>query len=105
MARTRQQNVTAAQWTANGAALGAADLTAPGSYPFGENVFSLDVQRKRLPKDVFKRLQATLHRGEALDPSLAARRSTRRWPTRSPRRCASGPWSAAPRTSPTGSSR
>jgi glutamine synthetase len=71
MARTRQQNVTAAQWTANGAALGASDLTTPGSYPFGENVFSLDVQRKRLPKDVFKRLQATLHRGEALDPSLA----------------------------------
>src|SRR6478609_4842402 len=71
MARTRQQNVTAAQWTANGAALGAADLTAPGSYPFGEDVFSLDAQRKRLPKDVFKRLQATLHRGEALDPSLA----------------------------------
>ena len=31
MARTRQQNVTAAQWTANGAALGAADLTTPGS--------------------------------------------------------------------------
>jgi len=71
MARTRQQNVTAAQWTANGAALGASDLTAPGSYPFGEDVFSLDAQRKRLPKDVFKRLQATLHRGEALDPSLA----------------------------------
>src|SRR4051812_21769389 len=71
MARTRQQNVTAAQWTANGAALGAADLTTPGSYPYGENVFNLDVQRKRLPKDVYKRLQATLHRGEALDPSLA----------------------------------
>ncbi len=71
MARTRQQNVTAAQWTANGAAIGAADLTAAGSYPFGDNVFSLDAQRKRLPKDVFKRLQATLHRGEALDPSLA----------------------------------
>jgi glutamine synthetase len=71
MARTRQQNVTAAQWHSNGAALGASDLTAPGSYPFGDNVFSLDAQRKRLPKDVFKRLQATLHRGEALDPSLA----------------------------------
>ncbi|MEA2382937.1 MAG: glutamine synthetase, partial [Solirubrobacteraceae bacterium] len=71
MARTRQQNVTAAQWTANGAAIGAADLTTPGSYPYGESVFNLDVQRKRLPKDVFKRLQATLHRGEALDPSLA----------------------------------
>jgi glutamine synthetase len=71
MPRTRQQNVTAAQWTVNGAALGAADLTEPGSYPFGENVFSLEAQRKRLPKDVFRRLQATLQRGEALDPSLA----------------------------------
>ena len=71
MPRTRQQNVTAAQWTANGAALGAPDLTEPGSYPFGENVFSLAVQKERLPKDVFKQLQATLDRGEALDPSLA----------------------------------
>ncbi|HEX7298928.1 MAG TPA: glutamine synthetase III [Solirubrobacteraceae bacterium] len=71
MARTRQQNVTAAQWSANGAALGAPDLTEPGSYPFGDNVFSLAVQKGRLPKEVFKQLQATLHRGEALDPSLA----------------------------------
>ena len=71
MPRTRQQNVTAAQWTANGGALGAPDLTEPGSYPFGENVFTLAVQRQRLPKDVFKQLQATLDRGEALDPSLA----------------------------------
>ncbi|MGZ6640487.1 MAG: glutamine synthetase III family protein [Solirubrobacteraceae bacterium] len=71
MARTRQQNVTAAQWSANGGALGAPDLTEPGSYPFGENVFSPAVQKERLPKDVFKQLQATLDRGEALDPSLA----------------------------------
>jgi glutamine synthetase len=71
MARTRQQNVTAAQWTANGAALGAPDLTEPGSYPFGENVFNVAVQKDRLPKEVFKQLQATLDRGEALDPSLA----------------------------------
>ena len=56
---------------ANGAALGAPDLTEPGSYPFGENVFNLAVQRERLPKDVFRQLQATLDRGEALDPSLA----------------------------------
>jgi glutamine synthetase len=71
MARTRQQNVTAAQWSANGAALGAPDLTEPGSYPFGANVFSVAVQKERLPKDVFKQLQATLQRGKALDPSLA----------------------------------
>jgi glutamine synthetase len=71
MARTRQQNVTAAQWSANGAALGAPDLTEPGSYPFGANVFSVAVQKERLPKAVFEQLQATLKRGEALDPSLA----------------------------------
>jgi glutamine synthetase len=71
MARTRQQNVTAAQWSANGAALGAPDLTEPGSYPFGDNVFSLAVQKSRLPKEVFKQLEATLARGEALNPDLA----------------------------------
>jgi glutamine synthetase len=71
MPRTRQQNVTAAQWRSNGAALGAPDLTEPGSYPFGDNVFSAAVQKDRLPKDVFNRLQDTLQRGEALDPSLA----------------------------------
>jgi glutamine synthetase len=71
MARTRQQNVTAARWSANGAALGAPDLTEPGSYPFGANVFSVAVQKERLPKEVFKQLQATLQRGKALDPSLA----------------------------------
>jgi glutamine synthetase len=71
MARTRQQNVTAAQWSANGAALGAPDLTEPGSYPFGDNVFSLAVQKTRLPKEVFKQLEATLAHGEALNPSLA----------------------------------
>ena len=65
MARTRQHNVTAAQWSANGAALGAPDLTEPGSYPFGDNVFSLAVQKQRLPKEVFKQLLATLDRGEA----------------------------------------
>jgi glutamine synthetase len=71
MARTRQKNVTAAQWSANGAALGAPDLTEPGSYPFGDNVFSLAVQKTRLPKEVFKQLEATLAHGEALNPSLA----------------------------------
>src|SRR3954471_21836772 len=71
IARTRHPNVLAAQWTANGSALGATDLTQPGSEVFGSNVFSVAEQRKRLPKDVFKRLQQTLARGEALDTSLA----------------------------------
>jgi glutamine synthetase len=71
MPRIRQQNVLAAQWTANGGALGAADLTAPDNQIFGANVFSPAVQRQRLPRDVFRRLQQTLARGEILDTSLA----------------------------------
>src|SRR4051794_41918954 len=66
--RTRQHNVTAAQWSANGAAMGLSDLTAPGADIFGENVFSLDEQRQRLPKHVFKQLTKTLATGGGLDP-------------------------------------
>ena len=71
--RTRQQNVSAAQWSPNGGALGAPDLTQPGDQVFGENVFSLAVQRQRLPKTVFQQLQATLDRGRAARP-VARRR-------------------------------
>src|ERR671936_1349105 len=71
MARTRTQNVTAAQWSPNGGALGSPDLTLPANQVFGANVFSLAEQRHRLPKEVFKRLQLTLARGEALDTTLA----------------------------------
>jgi glutamine synthetase len=71
MPRTRQQNVTAAQWSANGSALGSPDLTLPGNQVFASNVFSSAVQRRRLPKHVYKALQRTLARGEALDTTLA----------------------------------
>jgi glutamine synthetase len=71
MPRIRQQNVLAAQWTPNGGALGAPDLTAPDNQIFGSNVFSPAVQRQRLPRDVFRRISQTLARGEALDTSLA----------------------------------
>jgi glutamine synthetase len=71
MPRTRQQNVTAAQWSANGGALGSPDLTVADNQVFGANVFSAAVQRLRLPKHVHKALQRTLARGEALDTSLA----------------------------------
>jgi glutamine synthetase len=71
MPRIRQQNVLAAQWTPNGGALGAPDLTVADNQIFGSNVFSPAIQRQRLPKDVFRRLQVTLARGEALDTSLA----------------------------------
>ena len=71
MPRVRQQNVTAAQWSVNGSALGAPDLTVSGNDIFGTNVFSPAVQRQRLPKHVYKSLQSTLARGEAIDASLA----------------------------------
>jgi glutamine synthetase len=71
MPRIRQQNVLAAQWTPNGAALGAADLTVADNQVFGLDVFSPAVQRQRLPKDVFRRLQQTLGSGKVLDTSLA----------------------------------
>src|SRR5579884_1775578 len=71
MARIRQQNVLAAQWAPNGASLGAPDLTNADNQVFGENVFSPSVQRQRLPREAFKRLQRALASGEALDTSLA----------------------------------
>ena len=71
MSRIRQQNVLAAQWTPDGASLGAPDLTVADNQVFGENVFSAAVQRQRLPNDVFKALSHTLAKGEALDTSLA----------------------------------
>jgi glutamine synthetase len=71
MSRIRQQNVTAAQWSSNGESLGALDLTMPENAAFGENVFDEEVQRERLPGDVYEKLQATLAGGEALDSSLA----------------------------------
>jgi glutamine synthetase len=67
----RTQNVLAAQWSPNGEALGSSDLTLPANQIFGTNVFSPAVQRQRLPKSVYQRLQATLARGEAIDTSLA----------------------------------
>src|SRR3954463_16101454 len=70
-ARTRQPNVKAAQWSANGSALGAPDLTQPGAQFFGVNVFSEAAQRSRLPKETFKRLQHALDTGEGLDADLA----------------------------------
>lgn len=71
MPHLRQQNVNAAQWSANGSAIEPFDLTSPSSQIFGSNVFSVDVQRQRLPKSVFKDLQEKLAKGEALDPPLA----------------------------------
>ncbi|MGZ4344451.1 MAG: glutamine synthetase III family protein [Solirubrobacteraceae bacterium] len=71
MPRIRQHNVLAAQWAPNGGVLGATDLTLADNQIFGYNVFTPAVQRQRLPKDVFRRLQQTLASGEPLDTTLA----------------------------------
>ena len=71
MSKTRQHNVYAAQWSANGAAMGSSDLTAPGASVFGDNVFSVAIQRERLPKQAFRALQNALAEGGALDATLA----------------------------------
>jgi glutamine synthetase len=71
MTRIRQQNVTAAQWSSNGESLGAPDLTLPENDAFGANVFSVVVQRERLPGEVFEKLQAALEAGEAIDADTA----------------------------------
>src|SRR5215212_4535604 len=71
MPRTRMTNVSAAQWSPNGAAMGQSDLTQAGAYGFGNNVFSPAIQRQRLPKAAYKKLQETLDRGLALEPELA----------------------------------
>jgi glutamine synthetase len=71
MPRIRQDNVTAAQWSTNGAGLGSPDLTDTGNEVFGANVFSTAAQRQRLPRHVFKALSTALARGEALDMSVA----------------------------------
>ena len=71
MARTREKNVTAAQWSANGKALGASDLTAPDALGWADNVFSPAVQAEMLPEDVYSKLKSTVEHGEAIDLALA----------------------------------
>ena len=68
--KIREKNVSAAQWSSNGEALGATDFTRD-DYPFGASVFSPKVQKDRLSKDTYNQLQETLAAGAALDPSLA----------------------------------
>src|SRR6478752_9727523 len=38
---------------------------------FGENVFSLSVMQKRLPKNVYKSVLSTIEKSAPLDPSVA----------------------------------
>ena len=73
MTRIRQQNVTAARWSSNGEALGTVDLTEEKNNAFGANVFAEAVQKDRLSRDAFKKLQAAIETGEGLDTELAGR--------------------------------
>ena len=66
----RENNVVAAQWSSNGS-LPKGDLTLRGAEIFGSNVFGPDEQRKRLPKQVYRQLQAIIDRGETLEADLA----------------------------------
>ena len=77
MPRIRQHNVTAAQWSPNGGALGAVDLTQPSNYPFGENVFSQAVQRHRLPEGHLQAPAAHARAGRAARPVARRRRRAR----------------------------
>ncbi len=69
MATTTQRNLQAAQWRSNGHTDGTPG--GPAVLPFGENTFSPAEMRKRLPKNVWRRLESTLDRGEPLDNSSA----------------------------------
>ena len=51
--------------------LGGLDLTDPGAATFGADVFGPAAQRQHLPKDVYKKLEATISRGDKLDASIA----------------------------------
>jgi glutamine synthetase len=68
---TRHKNIGAAQWFADEGAVETVDLTLPENNVFGENVFGPAAQRARLPKAVYRKLQATIERGAELDPSIA----------------------------------
>ena len=71
MSRARHPNITAANWAPDDEMLGRPDLTDDATNVFGANVFSPTLQKERLSKDTFNRLQATLSTGEALDMELA----------------------------------
>ena len=45
--------------------------TTPLHEIYASNVFSEEVQRQRLPKPVFKKLQQTIKKGVAIDPAIA----------------------------------
>ena len=71
MPRTRQQNVTAAQWSANGSALGSPDLTLRATRSSASTSSPPPSSASACPSTSTRRCSETLARGEALDTSLA----------------------------------
>ena len=69
--RARMHYVSAGTWSPSDDVLGQTNLAEDEGIPFGANVFSGDIQRARLSKDTYKKLNATLDAGEPLDVSLA----------------------------------
>ena len=71
MPRVREKNVVAAQWSSERLHRHRRPDRSAAPTIFGANVFGPDEQRQRLPKEVFRQLQATIDRGEPLDADLA----------------------------------
>jgi glutamine synthetase len=71
MTRIRQQNVTAAQWSSNGEALGALDLTQPENDPSAPTSSRSPCSANACPPTSSRSCRRRLADGEALDPSLA----------------------------------
>lgn len=69
---TRRYDVVAAarKFTANGHGNGTEKRPSSDEI-FGQDTFSIDVMRQKLPKDVFNALMATIELGKPVDPKIA----------------------------------
>ena len=69
---TRRYDVVAAarKFTTNGHSNGTGKRPSSDEI-FGEDTFSIDIMRQKLPKDVFNALMATIELGKPVDPKIA----------------------------------
>lgn len=69
---TRRYDVVAAarKFTTNGHSNGSGKRPSADEI-FGEDTFSIDIMRQKLPKDVFNALMATIELGKPVDPKIA----------------------------------
>lgn len=70
MPRIRLANVNAAQWAPDPERSMNGHGSITGSH-YGYDVFGSAEQRKRLPKEIYRALKATVENGETLDPNIA----------------------------------